>query len=158
MHLADEAPQQHLVGGQRRTATPSGAAGAVDLLTAQAFWVWAAIEVLRRTGARIEELLELTHLSLRQYHAPTGEMVPLLQISPSKTDHERVIPADPELVAILARIIRRIRATDGKVPLLAGRCGGAAHPGAQFTPVLRRVSGQRRAAGRAAGGSGSTGR
>jgi hypothetical protein len=49
----------------------------------QAFWVWAAIEVLRRTGARIEELLELTHLSLRQYHAPTGEMVPLLQIIPS---------------------------------------------------------------------------
>lgn len=84
----------------------------------QAFWVWAAIEVLRRTGARIEELLELTHLSLRQYHAPTGEMVPLLQISPSKTDHERVIPADPELVAVLARIIRRIKATDGKVPLL----------------------------------------
>jgi hypothetical protein len=27
------------------------------------FWTWAGIEVLRRTGARIEELLELTHLS-----------------------------------------------------------------------------------------------
>lgn len=58
--------------------------------------------VLRRTGARIEELPELTHLSLRQYQAPTGETVPLLQISPSKTDRERVIPADPDLVAILA--------------------------------------------------------
>ena len=33
------------------------------------------IEVLRRTGVRIEELLELTHLSLRQYQAPPGEMV-----------------------------------------------------------------------------------
>jgi integrase len=83
-----------------------------------AFWTWAAIEVLRRTGARIEEMLELTHVSLRQYQAPTGEMVPLLQISPSKTDRERVIPADPDLVAVLARIIRRIKNDDGKVPLL----------------------------------------
>lgn len=62
-----------------------------------AFWTWASIEVLRRTGARIEELLELTHLSLRQYQAPTGETVPLLQVSPSKTDRERVIPADPRI-------------------------------------------------------------
>ncbi|MFJ8888815.1 hypothetical protein ACIRJR_36210 [Streptomyces sp. NPDC102402] len=36
--------------------------------------------------------------------------MPLLQISPSKTDRERVIPADPDLVAVLARIIRRIKA------------------------------------------------
>ncbi|PAZ16515.1 hypothetical protein CLM62_08140 [Streptomyces sp. SA15] len=79
-----------------------------------AFWTWAGIEVLRHTGTRIEELLELTHLSLRQYQAPTGETVPLLQISPSKTDRERVIPADPDLVAVLARIIRRIKGpTDG---------------------------------------------
>lgn len=89
-----------------------------ERLEDNAFWTWAAIEVLRRTGARIEELLELTHLSLRQYQAPTGEMVPLLQISPSKTDLERVIPADPDLVAVLARIIRRIKNDDGKVPLL----------------------------------------
>ncbi|MFD7541361.1 tyrosine-type recombinase/integrase [Streptomyces sp. NPDC059819] len=83
-----------------------------------AFWTWAGIEILRRTGARIEELLELTHLSLRQYQAPTGETVPLLQISPSKTDRERVIPADPDLVAVLARIIRRIKGTGERVPLL----------------------------------------
>ncbi|WP_162907546.1 tyrosine-type recombinase/integrase [Allorhizocola rhizosphaerae] len=85
----------------------------------QAFWAWAAVEVLRRTGARIEELLELTHLSLRQYQTPNGEMVPLLQISPSKTDRERVIPANPELVSVLARIIRRVKGPDGKVPLLS---------------------------------------
>jgi len=84
-----------------------------------AFWCAAVIEVLRRTGARIEELLELTHLSLRQYQAPTGEMVPLLQFSPSKTDRERVVPADPELVAVLARILRRIKTPDGHVPLLS---------------------------------------
>jgi integrase len=84
-----------------------------------AFWTWAAIEVLRRTGVRIEELLELTHLSLRRYQAPTGEMVPLLQISPSKTDRERVMPATPELVAVLARILRRVKTSDGQVPLLS---------------------------------------
>ena len=83
-----------------------------------AFWTWAAIEVLRRTGVRIEELLELTHVGLRQYQAPTGEMVPLLQISPSKTDAERVIPADPDLVSVLARIIRRIKDDEGRVPLV----------------------------------------
>jgi len=37
-----------------------------ERLEDNAFWTWAAVEVLRRTGARIEELLELTHLSLRQ--------------------------------------------------------------------------------------------
>ncbi len=84
-----------------------------------AFWCAAVIEVLRLTGVRIEELLELTHLSLRQYQAPTGDTVPLLQISPSKTDRERVVPADPDLVAVLARILRRIRAPDGHVPLLS---------------------------------------
>ena len=90
-----------------------------ERLEDNAFWTLSAIEVLRRTGARIEELLELTHLSLRQYQAPAGEMVPLLQISPSKTDIERVIPADPALVAVLARVIRRIKGEDSKVPLLS---------------------------------------
>ena len=38
-------------------------------------------------GVRIEELLELTHHSLSQYRLPsTGELMPLLQIAPSKTD------------------------------------------------------------------------
>jgi hypothetical protein len=90
-----------------------------ERLEDNAFWTWSAIEVLRRTGARIEELLELTHLSLRQYQAPTGELVPLIQISPSKTDLERVIPADPDLVAVLARIIRRVKNGGGRVPLLS---------------------------------------
>lgn len=91
----------------------------VEKLEAAAFWTWAAIEVLRRTGARIEELLEVTHVSIRQYQTPSGEVVPLLQISPSKTDRERVIPADPELVAVLARIIRRVKDQGGRVPLLS---------------------------------------
>lgn len=108
------APARLLV---QRTDEPGprfDAAAAEDI----AFWTWAVIEVLRRTGVRIEELLELTHLSLRQYQAPTGEMIPLLQVSPSKTDTERVIPADPALVTVLARIIRRIKDGTGQVPLL----------------------------------------
>ena len=56
-----------------------------------AFWAWAAVEVLRLTGIRIEELLEISHHSLVQYRLPTtGEIVPLLQIAPSKTDAERL--------------------------------------------------------------------
>ena len=60
-----------------------------------AFWAWAAVEVLRFTGIRIEELLEIGHHSLVQYRLPTtGELVPLLQIAPSKTDAERLLPID----------------------------------------------------------------
>jgi hypothetical protein len=61
----------------------------------QAFWTWAIVEVLRSTGIRIEELLEISHHSLVQYRLPTtGELVPLLQIAPSKTDAERLLPID----------------------------------------------------------------
>ena len=35
-----------------------------------AFWAWAAVEVLRMTGIRIEELTELSHHSLVQYRLP----------------------------------------------------------------------------------------
>src|SRR5256886_2439147 len=56
------------------------------------FWCWAMVEVLRHTGIRIEELTELSHHSLIQYRLPaTGELIPLLQITPSKTDAERQI-------------------------------------------------------------------
>ena len=59
------------------------------------FWAWATVEVLRFTGIRIEELTELSHHSLIQYRLPgTGELIPLLQITPSKTDAERLLPID----------------------------------------------------------------
>ena len=84
-----------------------------------AFWAWAIIEVLRATGVRIEELLELSHYSLIQYKLPgTGELVPLLQIAPSKTDAERLLVISPELADVLATIIRRIRHPSGTVPLV----------------------------------------
>jgi integrase len=82
----------------------------------EAFWAWAAIEVLRLSGCRIEEVMELTHLSIRRYTQPTGEVVPLLQIAPSKLDAERVFPISPELAHILAQIIDRVRGADGTIP------------------------------------------
>jgi integrase len=75
-----------------------------------AFWAWATVEVLRTTGIRIEELLEITHHSLVQYRLPsTGELVPLLQIAPSKTDTERLLVISPELADVLSAIICRVR-------------------------------------------------
>jgi hypothetical protein len=82
----------------------------------RAFWTWAAVETLRHTGIRIEELTELSHHSLIQYTLPsTGGTVPLLQIAPSKTDSERLLVISPELADVLAATISRIRSTDGAI-------------------------------------------
>src|ERR1035437_3821875 len=79
-----------------------------------AFWAWAAVEILRLTGCRVEELLEISHHSLIQYRLPTsGEIVPLLQIVPSKTDEERLLVVSPELADVLSAIIQRIRQPGG---------------------------------------------
>lgn len=86
---------------------------------ADAFWAWAVMEVLTRTGIRIEELLELTHQAVTSYRLPaTAEVVPLLQIAPSKTDAERLLLVDPPLADTLAAIIARIRTSNGAVPLV----------------------------------------
>jgi integrase len=85
-----------------------------------AFWAWAIVEVLRATGIRVEELVELSHHSLVQYRLPTtGELVPLLQILPSKTDQERLLVVSPDLADVLSEIIRRNRTTSGPLPLLS---------------------------------------
>lgn len=81
---------------------------------------WCAVEVFRHTGVRVEELLELTHLSIRQYRKPDGSILPLLQIAPSKTDEERVVPCSPELTAALARLVSFV-SIDGVVPLCIRR-------------------------------------
>ena len=81
-----------------------------------AFWSWATVEVLRATGIRVEELLELSHHSLVQYRLPaTGELVPLLQIVPSKTDTERLLVVSPELAEVLATILHRLRDRKGAI-------------------------------------------
>lgn len=84
-----------------------------------AFWAWAAIEVLRHTGIRVEELTELSHHSLVQYRTPSsGELVPLLSVAPSKTDQERLLVIDPELADVLSAVITRVRGSDSAVPLV----------------------------------------
>ena len=86
----------------------------------RAFWTWAAIETLRHTGIRIEELTELSHHSLVQYTPPTStEVIPLLQIAPSKTDTERLLVVSPELADVLAAVIHRIRQPSGAVACVA---------------------------------------
>jgi Phage integrase family len=86
----------------------------------RAFWAWAAVEVLRLTGIRIEELTELSHHSLIHYRLPsTRELVPLLQIAPSKMDEERLLVISPELADVLAAIVTRVRQPGGGIPLVS---------------------------------------
>ena len=101
---------EHPDTGQRRDLTFEEHRG---------FWTWAMVEVLRHTGIRIEELTELSHHSLIQYRLPgTGELIPLLQITPSKTDAERLLVISPELADVLSAIIARIRGGQPDVPLV----------------------------------------
>jgi integrase len=91
----------------------------LELEEDHAFWAWAIVEVLRATGVRVEELLELSHHSFVQYRLPTtDEIVPLLQIVPSKTDEERLLLVSPELADVLSTIIHRVRDHTGKIPLI----------------------------------------
>jgi hypothetical protein len=86
----------------------------------RAFWTWAAIETLRHTGIRIEELSELSHHSMVQYTPPAStDLIPLLQIAPSKTDTERLLVISPELADVLAAVIHRIREPSGAVACVA---------------------------------------
>jgi hypothetical protein len=60
---------------------------------------------------------ELTHLSVRNYQRPNGEVITLLVVSPSKSDRERVIPMSAELFHVVAQVIRRHIAEHGTVPV-----------------------------------------
>jgi hypothetical protein len=99
---------EHPDGGRRRNLSFEEHRG---------FWTWAMVEVLRHTGLRIEELTELSHHSLIQYRLPdTSELIPLLQIIPSKTDAERLLVISPELADVLSTIVARIRGGQTHVP------------------------------------------
>ncbi len=88
----------------------------------EAFWSWAVIETLRHTGVRVEELLEITHLALVSYKLPgPGEVVPMLQVVPSKSNEERLLLVSPELAGVLATIITRLRQHNGGVVPLTAR-------------------------------------
>ncbi len=82
----------------------------------RAFWTWAIIQVLRLTAIRVEELLELTDLSIMP--SIVDPAVKVLHIVASKTDQERYLPIDPELMSVLAAIKRRAKGRDGRVPLI----------------------------------------
>jgi hypothetical protein len=115
-------PARAHVSAGRTWAQDPGSAKYRDLTLEdhRAFWTWAAVHVLRHSGIRIEELTELSHHSFIQYQLPaTGELIPLLQIAPSKTDTERLLVISPELADVLSEIICRIRGDDGTVPLVA---------------------------------------
>lgn len=86
-----------------------------------AFWTWAIIETFRYTGVRVEELMEITHLAIVSYRLPdTGEVVPLLQIVPSKSNEERLLLISPELASVLADVLKRLRdANNGSIPQIA---------------------------------------
>ncbi|WJV44526.1 site-specific integrase [Streptomyces flavofungini] len=77
------------------------------------------MEILRHTGIRIEELLELSHQSIISYRLPTtSQVIPLLQIAPSKTDRERLLLVSPELADVLSAVVARVRAEDGIIPAI----------------------------------------
>jgi len=85
-----------------------------------AFWSWATVEILRAIGIRIEEMLELTHHSFIAFTLPTtGEIVPMLQVAPSKTDTGRLLLVSPELAEVLTAIIFRVRAGNAALPLVS---------------------------------------
>ncbi|MET7852819.1 tyrosine-type recombinase/integrase [Streptomyces avermitilis] len=114
---------RHRIGESGRVFVRDLATGKRRDLTHEedvAFWAWAIVEVLRHTGIRIEELLELTHHSFVAYTLPaTGEVVPMLQIAPSKTDRERLLLVSPELGEVLTAIIFRVRAGQAALPLVS---------------------------------------
>jgi hypothetical protein len=109
-----------VIAAEKGTAPPVAVGKRADItgVEADGFWGWAIVSTLKETGIRIEELQELTQLSLRHYVAPTtNTIVPLLHIVPSKNDQERLIPMSPELVKILVEVQRRARGTSQAVPL-----------------------------------------
>jgi site-specific recombinase XerD len=108
-----------------------------------AFWQWACIETLHHTGARNEEMLELSQLSIRHYVRPNGEVIALLVIAPSKTDRERVVPMTAELFHVIACIIRRLT-RDRPTIALATRYDKHEHVTSEPQPFLfQRTIGQR---------------
>lgn len=119
----------------------------VDLIRAEdeTFWAWAMIEILRHTGVRLEELLEITHLAVTSYRLPgTGELVPLLQIVPSKSNEERLLLISPELASVLASVISRLRrGNGGAVPLTARYDPHERVTGAPLPHLLQRRNGHR---------------
>ncbi|GAA3624539.1 hypothetical protein GCM10022419_132670 [Nonomuraea rosea] len=109
-----------------------------------AFWAWAIIEILRHTGIRLEELLELTHLALVSYQLTgTDEVVPLLQIVLSKTGAERLLLVPPELASVLAQVITKAQSGQSQAGSDPGLSSGAS-PVSQSSSVRWSCGSKRR--------------
>ncbi|MGA4846450.1 tyrosine-type recombinase/integrase [Streptomyces sp. G5(2025)] len=102
-----------------RVIDPDGETIDVTAAEETAFWEWAQVEVMRHSGIRVEELVELTHLSIRQYQRPNGEVIALLVVAPSKSERERVIPMSADLFHAIAQIIRRHTADGQPIRVLS---------------------------------------
>jgi hypothetical protein len=142
---AGDARRQRIHGQPNIRARDEQAGRAINVTLAEdaAFWQWACVETLRHTGTRCEEMLELSQLSIRQYVRPSGEVIALLVIAPSKTDRERVIPMTAELFHVIAAIIRRLTRDRPAIPL-ATRYDKAEHVTSEPQPFLfQRTIGQR---------------
>ncbi|GAB2448318.1 tyrosine-type recombinase/integrase [Nocardioides hungaricus] len=114
-HVYVETPARGGTGGR-----PHDSRRNLSLEADRAFWAWALVEVLRHTGARIEEVLEITHRSFVSYRLPaTGEVIPMLQITPSKTDKERLLVIGPELAVAFAEIVSHVRGGNAQLPLVS---------------------------------------
>ena len=86
----------------------------------RAFWGWATIEILAPPASASRNWPSSPHHSFVAYKLPsTGEIVPMLQIVPSKTDVERLLLVAPELGEVLAEIIHRVRQGRATLPLVA---------------------------------------
>jgi hypothetical protein len=78
---------------------------------------------IRRSPASYRHPVRRTPRTQPPQHHPvpapsTGELVPLLQIAPSKAGAERLLLASPELADVLSAIVRRIRGRTGAIPLV----------------------------------------
>ena len=102
----------------QRVDAPGGTWLNCRLVEDRAFWAWAVTEILRLSGLRCEELIELTHVSIRRHRMADDREVLLLQIAPSKQDRERVIPVCPELAHALARVVERSRGRAPRIPCI----------------------------------------
>jgi hypothetical protein len=79
--------------------------------------------MVRHTVVHIEELPELTHLSLRPFRKPDRQIIALLQIAPSKTDAERLL-VGPELAHVVSRIVLRLLGSTPDLPRIRRRRRG----------------------------------
>jgi integrase len=93
---------------------------------------------------RVREMLELTHRSFVAYTLPgSSEVIPLLQVAPSKTDRKRLLVVSPELSEVLAAIIARVRGGNDHIPLVS-RYDGSERLHSPALPFLcQRLSGTR---------------